>query len=192
MSQAGVTGINSGTLPPEVPLQLTTDDGNHAVAVNHNINVFGNTTFEDNDKGIQTESANTDQLNIVLTNRLVGTATTNDATVTNVIAFNLGVLVPNSIGTFTFDITVSGYQTAGAGNPQSVGYKLFATVRSTGALANVIGVPDVITNEEGTLVPCDCNVVCTGADNIVRVQVTGIAGFTINWKGYLYYTFVGP
>ncbi len=55
-----------------------------------------------------------------------------------------------------------------------------AKLDSSGTLS-LIGTPDVIAHEEGTMSGCDCTLALYG--NAIVPEVTGLAGKTINWRG---------
>jgi len=181
MSQVGVFSDNApGTI------DIVTITGNSGGAVSPdaggNINVVGGTLSTGVGGGITTVgnlSANT--LTLSLTSYSSQTVTTTDATPNNSMTIALGA-VP---GVYTFDINVSAFDvtdTAGAG------YSLFGTIRTTGAAAVLVGVPDKIINQEAAM--ATSNVILTVSGNNAVIQVTGVAAKTIDWKAITFYTFV--
>jgi len=101
-----------------------------------------------------------------------GTGSTVGAVTTNVIDFSLGA-VP---GVYTFDMNTAGFDSA---TPGGVGYNLFATIRTTGAAATLIGASTNLANEEAGYNTANSTVTVSG--NNMRVACLGVAGKTINW-----------
>jgi len=89
-------------------------------------------------------------------------------------------------GTYALEIRVAGFE---ASTPAATAFQIFATVRTTGAAAVLVGIPDIITNSEAAVGAALANVVVSGNNAIVRV--TGVALLTINWRAELEYTFRG-
>lgn len=102
-----------------------------------------------------------------------GTATTVGAVTADVITFSMGVtpLVRE------FDVIVAGFEGV---TPAGAGYAVIGAVRTDGVTATLVGTPDVISNEEAALVLAHATIVVSG--NNAVVQVTGVAGLTINWR----------
>lgn len=175
MSQIQVPS-SSQPPPPAVPTRFETDDGTTAIPSSNILNVNGVSSTEDNDFGITTQANPdlSDNLEIVLTNRVHGAVTTNDAVATDIITFPL-----TNAGTYIFEVKSSGFnvtQTLGAG------YSLFGSVRSNGVDTVLVGSPDKIVNEEGAMSAADFNMVAGGVgDNNVYFRVTGIGTDTVNW-----------
>lgn len=181
MSQVGVFVAGSGgTGPVET---LTGNSGGVVIPdASGNINVVGGTISTGVGGGITTVgnlSANT--LTLSLTSYSSQTVTTTDATPNNSMTIALGA----TPGVYTFDINVSAFDitdTAGAG------YSLFGTIRTTGAAGVLVGLPDKIINQEAAM--ATSNVILTVSGNNAVIQVTGVAGKTIDWKAITFYTFV--
>lgn len=112
------------------------------------------------------------------TNVLNGTGTTVGATTSDLITFPLGA-TPSSYK-FRFELVVFN-----ASTPAAAGYQINATLRTDGATATVIEVPDGDEDEDVVLVPSDWSVI--GSANNMIVRVTGTAGLTLNWKVQGYY-----
>ena len=68
------------------------------------------------------------------------------------------------------------------------GYSIEASIRTTGAAATIVGIPDGDEDEDAAFVDVDWDVIASG-NNIV-VQVIGDTGLTINWRVLATYTFV--
>lgn len=168
--------------PPSVPTMFVTDDGTANPLVN-TLNVNGVESDEINPNGILTR-ANPDlsnNLEIVLTNRVSGVGSTNSATPLTIAILALGA----TPGVYNFDIQVAGYDVT---DTAACGYFISGSIRTTGLAAVVVGTPDKITNEEAATIACDANLVVSG--NSALVQVTGIAGKNINWRALAQYIFV--
>lgn len=121
-----------------------------------------------------------------LTNRFNGTASTSNASPTNILV--VAPTIPDAV--YTIQATFSGIRTAA---PQgAVGYNIFATVRTDGSTCTLVGTPDKIVNEDdGTggstdMTGCDANILV--AANTIQFEVVGIVGSTINWNMVATYT----
>lgn len=182
MSQIYKPLTSGGPIPPNIPTSFVTDNGTVVAAVNI-VNINSSSTTSNNTNGI-TVIANPNGSNneiIELTNRLQDTLTTNDGTPTAITTFALG----STPGTYNFDIQIAGFDLT---DVAGVGYFISGAVRTTGVAAILIGTPDKIVNEEAATIGCDANLTVSG--NNVIVQVTGLAGKTINWRELSNYIFV--
>lgn len=182
MSQFFV-GITAGSLPPAVPTSFVTDDGT-AVPVANILLVEGKDSTENNDNGIITKggvagTGTANEVDIVITNRITGTATTTDG-VTPVIlsTFPLGA----TPGTFLLEIRIVAYNVTDA---LSAGYTSTSTIRTTGASASEIDAAPGIISEEGTMSGVVVQNQIVG--NTVEIEVTGLTGKVINWKSLTTY-----
>lgn len=165
------------------PVQTITGDDSIAVPPTaNNIFLVGGSLSTNNINGITTTgNAGTSTETVNLTNRVQGTISTADATPTTLTTFTLGA----TPGVYNFDIQIVGYDLT---DTAGVGYFISGIVRTTGAAAVLVGIPDKITNEEAATVACDANLTVSGNNAIV--QVTGIAGKNINWRALSQYIFV--
>lgn len=171
----------SGNLPSNVPTSFVTDSGTATPAANI-LDIFGTTTTASNDNGIQTSAPGASNIvDVTLTNRIIGSVSTADATLTTLTSFPLGA----TPGVYNFDIQIVGYDTT---DTAGVGYFISGSVRTTGAAAVLVGTPDKITNEETATLSCDANLIVSGNNAIV--QVKGIAAKAIDWKALSQYIFV--
>lgn len=118
----------------------------------------------------------------VITDAILGTATTIGAVTADAINFPLGA----TPGTYTFEARIAGFNAA---TPASSGFQIFATVRTTGGIGVLVGIPDLINNSEPALNMSLADIIVSGNNAIVRV--TGVAGLTINWAAELERTFRG-
>ena len=112
---------------------------------------------------------------------ITGTTSTVGAVNANIVTLPLGA-VP---GTYTFDIFLAAFNAA---TPAGAGYAIVASVRTTGAAAVLIPNQAIDEFEEAVLIPADAQV--TVAGNTAIIQVTGVAGLTIEWSAIADYIFV--
>lgn len=108
-----------------------------------------------------------------------GAITTVGAVNGNVITVPLGSIP----GTYAIEARVASFN---ASTPAGAGYEIFGAVRTTGAAAVLVGSPDVIANEEAALAAADADLIVSGNNAII--QVTGVAGLTIDWAATLFFT----
>lgn len=182
MSQI-IKSLAAGPVPPTVAESYVTDVNSPAIPAANVLNVFGNDSTVNNANGIQTDgSSGGNTLTVQLTNRLQGTTTTVGAVTGDAITFALGA----TPGTYAIEVRVAGFE---ATTPAGVGYSLFGSIRTTGAAGSIIGTVDRINNEDPALVTANATIIAS-ANNAI-IQVTGVAGLTLNWSAVGLYTFVG-
>lgn len=186
MSQIYKPLTSAGPIPPIIPTTFTTHDGAATPAAN-NLNVFTSQTgvttagTDNNIKGVTT-SATGSTVNVILTNRITGTATTTDGvTPANVFTFNLGAIP----GTYLFRSYLVVYDLTGS---LGGGYSSFATVRTTGAVGTLLNTGNFFISEEGALSALDLANEVTA--NTLQLNVTGIAGKTIHYNALTEFIFV--
>lgn len=182
MSQAGIISTTAGPVPPSVPTSFVTDDGTAVPAANI-LNVNGVDSTENNANGILTRANPnaSNNLEIIISNRLQGTGTTVGATTSPIITFT-----PTVIGTYAVEARVAAYNTTSS---LGAGYSMFAAIRFDGVNSNLTGTPDRIVNEEGTMTNANCTITVSGAN--ILINGVGYAAQTINWSAVALYTFVG-
>lgn len=179
MSQAGIINTTTGPVPPAVATSYVTDVNSPAIPIANVLNVIGGETSANTVDGIRTDgSSGSNTLTIQLTNRLSGSVTTIDATPTALITFTAGV-VPTI---YNFEARVAAFDhtdTAGGS------YLIISGVRTTGAATSLLGVNDETVIEEAAMNTSSIDIIISG--NTAIVEVTGIAGKTIDWSGTLTY-----
>jgi hypothetical protein len=176
MSQAGIISTSAGPVPPEVPTSFLTQNGTAIPDANILI-VYGLDSSEDNANGIIAKggvagTGVSNEMDIVLTNRLQSTGTTVGAVTADIVTFALSA----TPGTYKFHFEVAAFEST---NPAGLGYSIEASIRTTGAAATVISTPDADEDEDAVLATADWDVIASGNNAILRV--TGVAGLTINW-----------
>lgn len=168
MSQIFIPAASSS---PKIPTSFVTDSGT-AVAAANILNVPGATSTNNNLNGITTRgSGNT--LDVVLTNRITGTATTTDGTtVTNLYSFDMGA----TPATYLFYVRVVAFDTT---DSLSAAYASYRCVRTDGANGTLIGADTNFEIEEGAMSGVTISNTISGNNSIVTVQ--GLAGKTIHY-----------
>jgi len=175
MSQFFIGAQPSGPLPPNIPTSFVTDNGT-AIPSSNTLNVNGGETSIDNDNGIMV-IANPDlsnNLEILLTNRLQGIATSVNGSVEDLITFNLG----SASASYRFEFEIAGRDTS---TNDCIGYTMFGSAKTDGSTSIIIASPFIDNDEDSALISASLNLVSSGND--VIVQVTGVLGQTINYKG---------
>jgi hypothetical protein len=167
--------------------EFVTDINSPAVPAAGVLDVFGGSTSSGNVNGIQTSgSSGGNVLTIQLTNRVIGSITTTNATPTTLAILALAG-VP---AVYSFDMNIAALDTT---DSLGAGYQLFGTVRSDGTNTYLVGTPDKVKNEEGTLAgsSIDVSILAGGlGSNNAIVQVTGVAATSIDWNMVGYYVAV--
>lgn len=163
----------AGPSPPTVATSYPTDVGTAIPAANV-LNVNGGETTVNNLNGIETKANPnlSNNLQILLTNRATGQATTTTGATTTVITFPLG----STPGTFVFDAVATGFN---GSTPAGCAYFLVAGARTTGSAATVIGSNFTTIIEDAALATADF--IATASGNNILFQVVGVNPLTIDW-----------
>ncbi len=185
MSQAGIISSQTAPPPPAVPTSFVTQNGTAVPALNVLI-VNGNDSTENNANGIITKggvvgTGTSNEMDVIITNRLQGTVSTADATPTAIITFT-----PTVMGSYTIETRITAYNTT---DTLGAGYSLFGTARFDGVNSNLCGTADRIVNEEAGMETASATFTVSGAN--ILINAVGLAGKTINWSAVSLYTFVG-
>jgi len=182
VSQAGIISSSGSPPPPVVATTYVTDVNSPAIPAANILNVLGNDTTANDNDGIRTDgSSGSNTLTVQLTNRLQGTVTTTDSTVTPIITFT-----PSVVGTYAIEVRVAAYNTT---STLGAGYSLFGSARFDGVNSNLCGTPDRIVNEEGAMSSAKSTFTVSGAS--ILINGVGYAAENINWSAVGLYTFVG-
>lgn len=181
--------------PPSVPTSFQTDSGTSVPLANIEIfhgydsqenNPFGITVKGGTSAGNPPGSGVSNEVDYYLTNRLHGSVNTTVAPSTaTLITFN----TPLTVGCYklTIEIAARNVTTVTSG----AGYLLEGTVVANG-LGNLltVGTPVRIMNGDATVFDVNLvDVIISGAN--IHVDVTGVAGNSINWVGVLKFVFAG-
>lgn len=182
MSQAGVL-VPGGT--PSIATNYVTDNGT-AIPAGNTLNILGEQASVSVDAGIETVALPDlgDTVVIYLTNRVTGTTSTNNATPKEL----LDITLFGGAGSWVFYGNVVAYNTT---SQLSYSTDIAIGVRTTGAITSLTGTQTSNTFAEGAMAACVVAVTVTGADNVVSITVTGLAGEDINWNGLLNFRVVG-
>ena len=184
MSQI-IKNLASGPVPPSVATSYVTQNGT-AVPLANVLIVNAETSTENNANGLITKggvagTGTQNEVDIVITNRIIGSVSTVGATTSPIITFT-----PTVIGTYAIEARVSAYNTTAS---LGGGYSVFGTARFDGVNSNLCGTPDKITNEEGAMSSANVTFTVSGAN--ILINGVGYAAQTINWSAVGLYTFVG-
>lgn len=190
MSQINKPSSGSTPVPPTVPLQFNTQDGNAVPSANILI-VNAYDTRENNLNGIETKgglaagdppgTGSGNELDIYITNRLQGVVSTANSTPTPIITFT-----PTAVGTYAIEVRIAAYNTT---STLGAGYSLFGSIRWDGANSNLCGTVDKIVNEEGAMSSANVTMTVSGSNTLINA--VGYATENINWSAVGLYTYIG-
>jgi len=171
MSQAGILDVSAAVLPPDVPLDFTTDAQDLSVgavaaplgSVTPQLNILrvigGN--------GIQTIETSVAGNLLV---RFIRTQLTTSGAVTDFFEISL------SVGVVTYNLILS----ALGSNAEGIGmYGNFVAKKILG-VASVVGTVDILIQKDTNMVAADVTITAVG--DKIRVNVLGVAGVDITWN----------
>lgn len=179
MSQIYKSMGGGGPISPTIPTQFNTQNGNAVPAANILI-VNGVDSSENNDNGIITKggvvgTGTANEVDVVITNRIVVTLTTSD-----IIGQNRSIIVlsPTNGTAIEFSASFIGYDSI---NNEAAGGRQEGIARKSGGLVVVVGTNDSLDESDPALAAVDWVIESSGVGNLLAT-FTGIAGRTINWK----------
>lgn len=157
---------------PSVPTQFVTDSGTAVPSANQ-LNVV---TPGSGSQGIKTTGDN-NTITITLTDAvLTGTAqTVNAGTAT----FNVNIPIPNNSSS-SIRVNLAGIDT---GFTVAIGGEIIGLAKNLGGTVTIVGTSDVTRNNDMTVSAWGATLIVSGTNALV--QVTGVAGFTINWRAII-------
>lgn len=189
-----VQGNSGGQVPPN-PATFTINivgDTAQGVNVNGNAGTYTETVTVQNataaatagaaNKGVSSYSSDDFVVTsgfVTLARNTSNTAQTVGAVNANLITLPLGATPM----TYALEGRVAAFEST---TPAGAGFQVFATVRTDGATATLVGIPDIVGNTEAAINTAQVNVVVSGNNAII--QVSGVAALTIDWGGDLAYT----
>lgn len=163
--------------PPTVPVEFDTQINSPAIPALNILITNGGDSTDDYIYGIRTDgSSGGNTLTHQLTNRVRGTGSAAGAVNVDLITFNLG----SSLAVYRFEIHISGICTLGFALGEGVGYTIGGSIKTNGASATVIDVPDIDADEDILLEGAEMSFIASGNNMVVRA--TGTAGQTISYN----------
>lgn len=179
MSQAGSIGDGSAPPPPTVPLEFTTQVNSPAIPALNILIVSGGDTSDNVDNGIQSDgSSGSNTLTIQLTNRVTGTVTTANDTLTTILTLPMSA-TPGTVYVYG---NVQAFNSSG---PASGSYSYSGGYRTDGATATELGTEFHDEFEDPALVTSDVFLGVSG--NNIILQVQGVVATSINWNALMEY-----
>ena len=180
MSQI-IKNLASGPVPPPVPTSFVTDVNSPAIPIANVLDVFGGTTSENNNNGVQTDgSSGSDILTIQLTNRSRATAITSDGAGQTQ---TINLFIPVASTGITFVASFVGYDSA---NNIMAGGELVGIARTSSLSAvSVVGTNDTFDESDAALMTADWDIITDGVN--LQAQFVGVAGHSISWTMTLIY-----
>lgn len=169
--------IASVASTPSVPTSFVTDSGT-ATPIANVLNIAAYDSSINADNGILSQGAG-NNVDIILTNRMTGSASSVNAASANLLAFNMA-----AAGTYTIYYDVLGYEPT---TPGGCNYKIETEVVSTGAALIVIDT-DFRENESPALAAADWTLTALGTT--LTLAVTGVAGLTVRYNVLATYRYV--
>ena len=165
----------TATIGPTVPTQFTTDNGTAIPAAN-NLNVLGGS-------GISTyaDPNLSDNLYIKVKNSVTDTGQT-----VGLQTITLSTIDCSTVGTYFLTTQLSAFESSG---PAGAGGQLYTSVISSGGVVAVLDDTDSIAHRSASLIDINYEIVASGTDALL--QVTGVAGLTIDWGAITIYVYRG-
>jgi hypothetical protein len=187
MSQIIKNLDSGGPLPPAIPTSFTTDyksdftAGGTSIPAANVLNVVGGNDNADpisNDNGIATQSDpdDSDNLLILLTNRLFGGTTNVGIGPNDIITFALASGTPTA---YQFQFQIVGRDT---GTGDSLGYTVFSAAKTDGTTSTIIETPYIDIDQDSSLISGGATATFIASGNNVILQVSGVMGHEITYK----------
>ncbi len=172
------TFIRVGTIPPVGEVAVETDDGT-IISVGQAFKLNGGS-------GIVVSAEPNGSVNgiISLQNSFTDVGSTVGATDLDITTIPLP-----AEGTYTIEVRIAGYKTAGGTGNSGAGLSINGCVVSDGVTATLISDEDGFGHISSELNGVDANIIASGNNAIIRL--TGVAGFSINWGAFSVYVFRG-
>ena len=182
MSQAGSLSTQAS---PSVPTSFTTDDGS-AIPVANTLVLKARDTLKNDEDGIQTVADPDGDANLYveLTNRVQVSSAETGVGPANITLIDFSAApLSGTAGVYNLDIRISAYEST---TPMGGAYNIFAGIRTDGTTPVVIGDIDKVVKEDASMAAANVDLVIVG--NVLMLEVTGIAGKTIQWDAVGEYT----
>lgn len=182
MSQITKVLTSGGPIPPIIPTQFNTQNGNAVPAANILL-VNGFDSIENNNNGIITKggvvgTGLSNEVDVVITNRIVVTTTTANAT-----PITSNILTPTVSTGITFTVAVTGYNSTG--NAITGGEIVGVATCSSLGVVLVVGTNDTFDEASASLVSADWKVITDGTQ--LQMEFTGVAATNISWTALFQY-----
>lgn len=182
MSQIYKPLTSGGPIPPNIPTQFNTQNGNAVPSANILI-VNGFDSIENNNNGIITKggvvgTGTSNEVDVVLTNRIVITASTANATPTT-----SNIFTPSPSTGLTFTVAVTGYDSTG--NAITGGEIVGVATCSSLGVVLVVGTNDTFDEASPSLITADWKVITDGTQ--LQMEFTGVAATNISWTALFQY-----
>jgi hypothetical protein len=161
--------VTAGNLPPSVPTSFITDIGTVIPSANV-VEIHGGPGVV----VLANPDGSNEMLVTVIDEAYTGTATTVDATPQ---VLNINIPVPNN-SAMSFRVNLVAYDPT---NNIGLAGELLAGIRNVSGTLTVISVPDRTVNADLALVGSTYTL--TSSTTFAQVQVQGVLGHTLNWKG---------
>lgn len=190
MSQFFV-GINGQNIPPTVPIMFdvtpdapaVTPGGGPAEATS-NVIYFNATSTTANDNNGITVGAAGNVVTYMISNRILGSATTSGTTPSTLWTFPLG----STPGTYLLQSATTAYDST---DSLAGGWSFTYVVRTDASQnGHLITSGNYFTSEEGAMSGVVVSTTINISGNSITLSVTGLSGKTINWNNITTYVFV--
>lgn len=164
------TGVSSGNLPPEIPLNFLTEFAEDGTP-NGISQASSNDLYVTGSQGIITQTESTGATDdTILIHYTAGEGTTAGATTADCLT-----LTTSSNSAFTASVYVVGYETSGL----VFGGQMIIVAKNLAGTASIVSELSKIKGGDAALTTADITAVASGSNVIIRT--TGVATYNINW-----------